>query len=100
MSARMTAKASVAEIKAMRLALDQATVGVSWANDRIEPMIKAIIGLGDFSSDKAHLLDDRIQLIRRIAMETAILVDDMSGCIDSEARAIREQIEKLEGGAA
>lgn len=89
-----------AVIKALDLAVDQAQIGASWANDRIDPMIKAIIGLADFTHTNADMTNDRLKLVRKLALETSILVDDMAGGFEREARELIEKRVGLEGGAA
>lgn len=99
MSARSKVTEQITAIEAMNLAIDQAEVCASWANDRIAPMIGAIVGLADYSSDSAFGANERLALIRRVAMETHILVDDMAGCSERETRGLTAKRVALEGGA-
>lgn len=100
MSAPVKKAAPDAVVAALNLAIDQAEIGASWANDRIEPLIQAMIGLASYSSDNATEANERLKLIGRIAIETRILVNTMAGCFEREALDLSEQRAKLEGGAA
>lgn len=95
----MNAHAKDPVIQAMGAAVDQASIGVSWANDRLDPMIQAIVSLATFTSDDAAKCNTRLKLICDIANETGILVNDMAGCFEREQRDLEEKLAELGGGS-
>ena len=97
--AKSPEQASITAAEALGIAFDQAMVGVSWADDRIGPMLDAIIGLADYSTDDVGLASKRLTLIRKVAQEANILVEDMSGCYSNEASQLAEKLQLINGGA-
>lgn len=80
-------------------AREMASVAVSWANQRIMPMILALRELADYSSTDPIKCHMRLALIRDIANEADNLVNEMAGCMEAEELNFAEKLAQLEGGA-
>jgi hypothetical protein len=80
-------------------AVELAALAASWANQRVMPMVQALRVLAAFSCSDANACNSRLALIRDIANETDILINEMAGCFESEQRDFEAKLTKLEGGA-
>jgi hypothetical protein len=100
MSARLNVAEPDAAIALTKESLDLAGLAESWVNHRISPMVEAIIELAAFSSEVAHKSNRRIELIRDIAKELSMLVDEAGGQFEREQRDFEQKLAQLEGGAA
>lgn len=100
MNARLKTTATDHAIAHTIEGINMADTAASWANDRLLPMVQALAALAQFSSDQAHKSNERLALIRSLAMETEFMLGDVTDIFEGERDQLEKKLAALKGGAA
>jgi len=97
MSARTSAQPDAA-MSALREVVDMAAIGASWANDRIAPLMNAIMVLANPENQTPTTTHNRILLIRKLAVLGSVAAEEMAADFEANGRAAESKLADLNGG--
>ncbi len=78
-------------------AVNVADVAVCFVNNRIHPMISAIVALADFEGADPAAVRTRLGLILEFAKVGRIIVEDAGGFLESERDSMHAKLTAMKG---